>query len=48
MLLFCLKISKKDYPHRRLRLAVFLFLKNMHFKRLETEITTLLFKKAFS
>nr|DAR91780.1 MAG TPA: hypothetical protein [Caudoviricetes sp.] len=34
--------------HRRLRLAVFLFLKNTHFGRLETEITILLFKKGFS
>ena len=27
---------------------VFLFFKNTHFERLETEITILLFKKAFS
>nr|DAU78590.1 MAG TPA: hypothetical protein [Caudoviricetes sp.] len=27
---------------------VFLFCKNVHFERLETEITILLFKKAFS
>ncbi len=38
MLLFCLKISKKIIPTAGSGLRFFLFLKNMHFERLETAI----------
>ena len=47
MLLFYLKFQNRLHPPQ-VQTGGFLFLKNTHFERLETGITILLFKKAFS